>query len=207
MSSFKKFVHYYQANLAVSLHGLDADAIEKAVNTLWSAYQKDKQIFICGNGGPAALSAYIASDIARGTAIRGRRKFRLIGLTENGPLLRVRSDNAGPAGCFKEQLENLLKRGDVVVGISVSGDPENIARAFGYARSRGATTIGIAGSGGGKLEKLADITISISSREYEIVEDIQLCLGHIIKRALQEFLKYDKSKRIRKQPLPVSTHR
>jgi D-sedoheptulose 7-phosphate isomerase len=92
---------------------------------------------------------------------------------------------------FKEQLINQLNEGDVLISISASGNSPNILQATEYAISKGATTIGFVGFGGGKLRKLASECVSLSSRNYGQVEDAHLALTHILSDMLKERIDRD----------------
>ncbi len=87
---------------------------------------------------------------------------------------------------FVEQLIDNVETGDIALGISASGNSPNVLSAIGYAKEKGATTIGFTGFGGGKLRQMADINISLSSRDYGQVEDMHLSLEHIITCMVRE---------------------
>ncbi len=113
---------------------------------------------------------------------------RVISLADNMALLSAWANDASYDVVFKEQLENLLEPGDVVLAISASGNSPNVLRAMEYARKCGAVTIGFAGFGGGKLKQLVDIDISVSSNNYGQVEDLHLTLNHIVSQYLKQKL-------------------
>jgi D-sedoheptulose 7-phosphate isomerase len=85
---------------------------------------------------------------------------------------------------FVEPLANYLEEGDLVIGISASGNSPNVIRAIEYANLNGATTVGLTGKGGGKLAELAQLLIVVKSDSYEEVEDIHLIIIHMLKVAL-----------------------
>jgi D-sedoheptulose 7-phosphate isomerase len=128
---------------------------------------------------------HLACDFAKGLSLKGSRRIKVISLADNIPLITAWSNDTNLKNCFQEQLVNLLERGDVLIAISASGNSENVLRAVRYAKAKGAITIGLAGFGGGKLLRIVEIPIRIYSGEYEVVEDVQLCLGHFIKKGLQ----------------------
>ena len=189
MKDIENIFKQYKKALLNSLESVDAGSLKKAISLIYKAYKEDKQIFICGNGGSAATATHLACDLGKGTAIKNKKRLKVISLSDNVSLLTAWSNDTDFKNCFKEQLVNLLEKGDVVIGISASGNSENVLEAIRYAKAGGAKTIGLIGFGGGKLSRLVDIAVLINSDEYEVTEDIQLCLGHVIKRGFLEFIK------------------
>lgn len=186
MKYLKNVIDEYREAVCRCINAVEEKKLKKVVEKIWSAYKKNKQIFLCGNGGSAATASHLACDLGKGMVQRGRRRLRIISITDNVPLITAWSNDASYEDCFAEQLAHLLNRGDLLIGISASGNSENILRAARYAKSKGAATIGFIGFGGGKLKKLVDMSILVDSNEYEIVEDVHLILGHIIKKALMK---------------------
>ncbi|MFC1590031.1 SIS domain-containing protein [Candidatus Omnitrophota bacterium] len=189
MKTDDKIFKRYISQLNHCLEALDTGVLEKAVEAILKACSNDKQVFICGNGGSAATSSHLACDLGKGMSIKGKKRPRVISLTDNVSLITAWSNDTCYENCFVEQLANILNEGDLLIGISASGNSGNVLKAVEYAKSKGASTIGLVGFGGGKLQKIADIPVLIDSNEYEVVEDIQLCAGHIIKRAIMEKVK------------------
>jgi len=158
--------------------------VARVVETLWTAYEHDQQIFVLGNGGSAATASHIVTDLTKGAlGHRGdapARPVRAFSLTDNLPLLSAWANDVGYDSVFLGQLRPYVRAGDVVLGISASGNSENVLRAIRYAREVGATTIGLTGFGGGKLATLVDLGIVVDSNHYGIVEDVHMQIGHVI---------------------------
>jgi D-sedoheptulose 7-phosphate isomerase len=163
--------------------------IEKLGLVVMALLKRGRAIFVMGNGGSASTASHMAVDLMKGTAVDGGYpRMRVICLADNVGTLTAWANDASYEVVFEEQLKNLMTRGDVVIGLSVSGNSPNILAAMKYARENGATTIGFIGFGGGKLKDLVDIDLTISSRNYGIVEDFHLSLNHIISQFIKKFL-------------------
>lgn len=154
--------------------------IQEVADIILNAYKDCKQIFIMGNGGSASTASHFARDLSIGTAIVGKRRLRVQSLTDNIALITALANDINFSAIFAEQLYGQIDRGDVVIGISVSGDSLNIIEAIRFARRAGAVTIGLVGSGGGQVKEKAHKCIILSSHDYGPVEDTHLCLTHII---------------------------
>jgi D-sedoheptulose 7-phosphate isomerase len=160
--------------------------IEEVISVLQYARMNEKQVFIMGNGGSAATASHFACDLGKGTLTPGVPRFRVIALTDNMPLFSAWANDTGYENVFTEQLENLVNYGDVVIGISGSGNSANVLNAIRLANSRQAITIGFTGFEGGKLKDLVDICVIVPSNRIEQVEDVHLILAHLICTRLRQ---------------------
>ena len=171
------------------------DDINKAIEILFEAWKKGSKIFIIGNGGSASTATHFACDLAKTTAVKGKKRFKVISLTDNVPLLTALTNDEGFASIFIEQLKNLLEKDDVVVAISVHGGAgqdkagpwsQNLLAAIQYAKDNSAKTIGIAGFDGGAFKKMADACIVVPANSTPYVESWHLALEHLICGCLRE---------------------
>ena len=186
------FAQNYIGQLKQTLDGLPLTQINEIKDILLDAYSKNKRIFIIGNGGSAATASHFACDLSKGTTIGNpdmKKRFKVIALTDNIPLLTAWGNDADYSQIFVEQLKNLLDKDDVVIAISGSGNSENILKAVEYANEKGALTIGLTGFAGGKLKDIAHKCLIVSSDSMERIEDIHLILEHLICSWLREELK------------------
>ena len=186
------FAQNYIGQLKQTLDGLPLTQINEIKDILLDAYSKNKRIFIIGNGGSAATASHFACDLSKGTTIGNpdmKKRFKVIALTDNIPLLTAWGNDADYSQIFVEQLKNLLDKDDVVIAISGSGNSENILKAVEYANEKGALTIGLTGFAGGKLKDIAHKCLIVSSDSMEGIEDIHLILEHLICSWLREELK------------------
>lgn len=171
----------YLQEVARLLKKIDVTTVERIADILIDAYQEEQTIFTIGNGGSAATASHFASDLAKGTIVKNMRKrFRAIALSDNVPQITAWGNDKGYSYIFVEQLKNLLRKKDLLIAISGSGDSRNIVKAVKYAKSKGAVTIGIAGFKGGKLGKIVDHAVIVPSSNMRQIEDVHLILEHAI---------------------------
>ncbi len=182
------FIRNYLDELKNTLFWLPLDHIERIKDILLKAYKNGRHIFIMGNGGSAATSSHFACDLAMGD-FHNRERFKVIALTDNVSLLTAWANDTGYANVFVEQLRNFLKKDDVVVAISASGNSENVLRAVAYANSKAAITIGLTGFEGGRLKEIAKVCLIVPSSSMEQIEDVHLILGHLLSCYLREILR------------------
>lgn len=187
-SYFDSYIH----NLKATLDEIDYEAVNRVISALLKARAEDRQIFIFGNGGSAATASHFACDLAKGTVnyeqLRFKR-FRARSITDNAALLSAIGNDSSFDQIFAEQLKNDLNPGDVVIGISASGNSPNIIKAFEFARTVNARTIGLLGFTGGRARQLSDLHITISSWNYGIAEDFHLIVQHIMTQIIRRMLK------------------
>ncbi len=162
------------------------EEVEKISNIIFEAYKKDKQVFIMGNGGSASTASHCALGFEKQSSVEGKPRLKSKSLADNIALITAWANDIDYDAVFIEQLKNQLEEGDVVIGISASGNSPNILRAIEYARIKGAITIGFTGFGGGKLKQLVDESVVLSSRDYGQVEDTHLVLTHILSDMLKD---------------------
>jgi len=175
----------YVQEIKETLDRLPWEAVRQSVSALQEARLNNRQVFIMGNGGSAATALHFACDLGKGTVMPGHTRFRVIALNGNMPLFSALANDVGYDRVFVEQLASLAQSGDVVIGISGSGNSPNVLNAMLLAREVGATTIGMTGFDGGKLKELVDICILVPNRCMEQVEDVHLILEHIISTELR----------------------
>jgi len=185
MKNFKKdeFIKKYFAESKKLLNDLEKKAvkdIEKTVDILSVARDNKKTIFVMGNGGSAATASHFVEDLSKATIIKGKLRFRAIALTDNTPSILAWGNDTSYERIFIEQLKNLMEPGDIVVGISGSGNSANVIKAIEYANKNGAITIGLCGFDGGKLKKISRNYIHVSSNNMQQVEDIHLLISHLL---------------------------
>ena len=156
------------------------------VSVLTEARHNGKKIYVMGNGGSASTASHMASDLNKGANRTDAPRFRAIALTDNIPLMMAWANDSSYDDVFIEQLRNHLEKGDVVIGISGSGNSPNVLKAIGYANSSGATTIGLSGFDGGELAKMAKISYTVPSHCMQQVEDVHLILEHMLSMILRD---------------------
>ena len=173
-------VRVYFSTVQELLNKVPFTAVEDVIETLIAANQAEQTIFICGNGGSASTATHFGCDLAKRPIVAGQPRYRVIPLTDNNALMTALSNDIGYEVVFSEQLIPLVRKGDVLIGISGSGNSKNVLKAVEVAKAAGATTIGFSGYDGGKLAPAVDISVHIPSFNMAMVEDVHLMLEHAI---------------------------
>lgn len=184
-----ELVREYLNGLKQLLGELEEDRIQQAINVVYQSRLANRQIFIMGNGGSASTASHFVCDLSKNTRREGWPNFRVIGLTDNMPLVTAFANDEGYDTVFAQQLASFVQPDDVVIGISASGNSKNVLNAIEYAHCHGAITIGFTGYDGGKLAKMVDINVHVPSFNIQHVEDVHLALEHLITNALNEMVK------------------
>lgn len=181
---FNKFGFEYLARLKKVIDAFDLTAFEKTVQTILDAYQQQSHIFIMGNGGSGATASHLACDINKGCCIDLEKKFKMLCLNDNMPTMLALANDVSYEAVFEEQIKNFFNPGDVVIGISGSGNSENVLRAISYAADHGGKTMGWSGFGGGKLAKMVDLAFVVSSDDMQQVEDAHMVVAHMVMQSV-----------------------
>jgi len=187
--SRKKFTQEYLREIKKILDLIESDLIEKidAIATIFfKAREMGKTIFIMGNGGSASTASHFVGDLSKGTIVEGFPRFKVIALTDNIPNMLAWANDNGYENIFVEQLKNLMEIGDIVIGISGSGNSPNVIKAIEYANKNGGITIGLSGYSGGELLKCSHENIHVPSCYMQRVEDIHLLIEHLLTSLIRE---------------------
>ena len=184
-------IQEYIKGLTECLEELSQQNLGEIADMIIDAWRNGNQIFVMGNGGSATTASHFARDLQIGTAVEGKARVRATSLTDNVALITALANDTDYSSIFEEQLISQLGEGDVVIGISASGNSLNVLKAIDYARENGAVTIGFIGFNGGKLKELAHKSIVLSRRDYGQVEGIHLSLAHIISYLVRERMAND----------------
>jgi D-sedoheptulose 7-phosphate isomerase len=178
-------INNYFAELEQMLHSLSQTHLQQVLALLEVAYQHGHRIFIMGNGGSAATASHFALDLAKNTITPGAPRLKAISLTDHVPLITAWSNDTAYEHIFEEQLANLIEAGDVVIGISASGNSPNVINAMRLAKQTRAATIGLLGAKGGVLKNIVDAYILAPGQNIEQEEDAHLILAHVITRHMR----------------------
>ncbi len=185
MDAYKRYV----SELTTTLNQLPWERIDEVATFLYEAWLNNKQVFVMGNGGSAATASHFACDMGKNTVVAGQRRLRILALTDNMALFSAYANDEGYERVFADQLSNFVQEGDVVIGISTSGNSENVIQAIELARACRATTIGWTGHKGGRLASLVDVSLVVPNECIEQIEDVHLILEHMITTYLRERLR------------------
>ncbi len=151
------------------------------------ALQRGNKILLFGNGGSAADAQHIAAELT-GRYKTNRRALPAIALTTDTSALTAIGNDFGYEIVFQRQVEALANEGDVLIGISTSGNSDNVLRALYLGRKMGCKTIGLSGKGGGNMHKFSDVNIIIPSDNTPRIQEMHILIGHIICQAIDDAL-------------------
>lgn len=156
-----------------------SDTIQKVANKWIEALANGNKVIFCGNGGSAADSQHLSAELM------GRYKFDrnpmpAMSLTTDTSALTAIGNDYGYECVFSRPLKGIGKKGDVLVGISTSGNSKNIVNAFDAAKQMGIVTVAFTGHSGGKMKEIADITLNVPSDTTNNIQEMHIACGHII---------------------------
>ena len=182
----KSYIDY----LSSVLNNISLTDIEKFVEVLLEARERESSIFFIGNGGSAATASHFANDIAIGTRTY-EKPFRAISLCDNQAVITAIANDDGYEKIFSQQLQVLLKKQDVVVAISASGNSPNLLDAIDTAKKMNTITVGISAFDGGKMKEMVDISVHVPTEkgEYGPAEDAHMVLDHLISNYLMRLVR------------------
>lgn len=180
MEDYRDRIKRYLSMEKEVFDSLSADEINEVMNVLEKARISGKRIFICGNGGSASTAAHLECDFNKGISYDQDIKYDIECLSDNVPMMMAIANDIGYDDIFVVPLRNKLKKGDVVIGISGSGNSVNVLKAIQYAGDMEAETIAITGYSGGRLKELAKYNIHVAIDNMQIVEDVHLVLNHMM---------------------------
>jgi D-sedoheptulose 7-phosphate isomerase len=175
------FAGRYLSYLQTVLQAIDTEQIGRFIKTLLDARDRGSTVFFIGNGGSAATASHFANDIAIGTNDY-EKPFRAISLTDNVAVLTAIANDFGYEEVFVRQLRVLARAGDVLVGISASGNSPNLVRALEYCKSVAVRTIAITAFDGGRMKQIADdhVHVATGPKEYGPAEDAHMIIDHLV---------------------------
>lgn len=174
----------YLQDVAHALTKLSDIQIEASIKAIRDAWQRDAQIITCGNGGSALIAQHYITDWNKFIS-RPDKPFRGRCLLDNIGQLTAAANDHGYDRVFRLQLEHVLNFNDLVIGISGSGESENVLEAIHYAKSKGADTLGICGFGVSTLLKSAKTVFHVPVSDMQVVEDVFATFGHLVMRRLR----------------------
>lgn len=152
-----------------------------AAELISTALMNKNKLLLCGNGGSAADSQHLAAEfVSVLTQDFMRPGLPAIALTTDSSILTASANDFGFEGVFARQVQALGRPGDVVLGISTSGNSQNVVRALDYARNNEMRGISLTGAGGGKMAEIADIAICIPSKVVQHIQESHIAVAHIL---------------------------
>lgn len=173
----KQISEYFEREKRV-MDSIDKVEFSKVINLLEEARKDGRQIFVMGNGGSAATASHYCGDFNKGISAYKDKRYRMICLNDNIPTMMAYANDEGYDNVFVGPLKNFYNPGDVVVGISGSGNSANVVNAMEWAKANGAVTIAMTGYNGGKLKQIAEYGIHVPVDDMQITEDLHMVFDH-----------------------------
>jgi len=186
-------INQYLSSVTAAAGNLPKEKIAELAAMILKAYEEEKTIFVFGNGGSGANASHFAGDLIKGASYGLEKRFKAVCLNDNLSALMAVANDISYEEIFVEQLKNFVKEGDVVIGISGSGNSMNVVKALEYGLSVGAQTVAICGFNGGKIKEIADLVVHVAIDDMEVSEDLHLVILHCVKRVIMQALPYPPS--------------
>jgi len=168
-----------------------SEEILEAAQTVRDRLASGGKLLLMGNGGSAADSQHIAAELI-GRFKKERAAIPAIALTVDSSSLTALGNDYGFETIFSRQIEALATAKDAVIGISTSGNSQNVIRALNLARKMGAATVGLVGHGGGNMKDCVDICIVVPSDDTARIQEVHITIGHIICEIIEQDLTHEK---------------
>lgn len=184
-----KYVEDYLADMERTLKEGRPELAKKVpeiVEAVCKARDAGKRVYVMGNGGSAATASHFVNDLNKLTAHPRYKRIKMIALTDNVPTMLAWANDASYDVIFEEQLKSYMEPGDVVIGISGSGNSTNVVRALEYANAQGGHTVAIVGYGGGKMAKIAKTVAVVPSHNMQRCEDVHHMMMHLVCSILRD---------------------
>ncbi|MDQ2715259.1 MAG: SIS domain-containing protein [Chloroflexota bacterium] len=179
----------YFSDLEQMLRAISLPQLERVLMLLEQAYRAGHRVFVMGNGGSAATASHFALDLAKNTIMPGAPRLKAISLTDHVPLITAWSNDTAYEHVFAEQLANMIEPGDVVIGISASGNSLNVINAIMLAKKSRGATIALLGAQGGRIKDIVDAYVLAPGQNIEQEEDAHMILTHVITRHMREVVR------------------
>jgi D-sedoheptulose 7-phosphate isomerase len=176
----------YFEQLASAAASVDRGRLAAAVAILDKAYERGATLFVCGNGGSAAISNHLACDHGKLLSTDTNLLPRVHSLAANIEVITAIANDIEYAEVFTHQLRLSGRQGDVVMTISSSGDSENVVRAIQWARDHQCDSIALTGFSGGRTGKLATVDLHVAADNYGVIEDVHQSLMHLMGQFMRQ---------------------
>jgi D-sedoheptulose 7-phosphate isomerase len=185
----EKIKSIIQSSITVKQEILQQDEIQKTITDcvalIVTAFKNGNKVLFCGNGGSAADAQHLAAEFS-GRFYTDRDALPAEALHCNTSYLTAVANDYSYDVIYSRIIKGTGKKGDVLVGLSTSGNSKNIINAFAVAKEKGITTIGFTGNGGGKMKDLSDYLLAVPSADTPRIQESHIMIGHIICQLVEE---------------------
>ena len=182
----KKQISNYLDNLSTVLKVDSFAQILPLGEALLEAWQRNKNIYLCGNGGSAGNAIHLANDFIYGAGVNNGYGLRVESLSANPAVITCLANDIGYENIYSEQIRVKASSGDVLIALSGSGNSSNVVKAIEMGNCIGMKTFAILGYSGGKCKEITQYPIHFEVNDMQIAEDLQLIVGHICMQWLSE---------------------
>jgi len=180
MNQCNQWIANYLSAQKAAHDSIPVDIVNELIDEMRAALRKGHQIFVFGNGGSAANASHFATDLGKGASDKVGKRFRVLCLNDNVSWMTALANDYSYEDVFVGQLQNYGKKGDFVLGISVSGNSPNCVKALTWAKKNGLRTAALVGARRGRMADIADKAIVIADTHYGRVEDVQMTICHML---------------------------
>lgn len=163
------------------------DSISEAAKIITNAFRNDKKVLFCGNGGSAADAQHLAAEFS-GRFYKDRDPLFSEALHVNSSYLTAVANDYSYDEVYARLVKAKCREGDILIGISTSGNSKNIIRAFEEAKLRNVIVIAMTGSSGGAMKALSDLLLNVPSNDTPRIQECHILIGHIICQIVEENL-------------------
>ncbi len=181
---YSEAIDLYLRRLTSAIGQISISDVNRVMGVLEEARMSGRMIFIMGNGGSAATASHYVCDFNKGVSLNQKEKYKFLCLNDNIPSMMAYANDMSYEEIFVNALKTYFSPGDVVIGISGSGNSANVLKAIEYANHNGGITIGLSGYDGGKLMESAQYNINIPVTDMQITEDLHMVLDHCMMKIL-----------------------
>ena len=183
--NIEDFASAYFERIREAGQSIERYALREAAIVLDEAYRREANVYVCGNGGSAAISNHLVCDHLKGIQTDTEIRPRVVSLSSNIEIITAIANDISYNDVFVYQLSTMAQPEDVLIAISSSGNSENIVRVVNWAKNNHCKVITMTGFDGGRSAKLADINLSVRSDNYGVIEDTHQSLMHILAQFLR----------------------
>lgn len=187
-SDISSYTDAYFEQYATASASVDRAKLAEAAEILLNAYRASKTLYVCGNGGSAAISNHLACDHGKLLATDTDLLPRVQSLATNIEVITAIANDISYDEVFIHQLKLAADPGDVVMTVSSSGDSENVVRAASWAREKGLEVISMTGFSGGRTAEVASVNLHVEGDNYGIIEDVHQSLMHLLGQYMRQSL-------------------
>jgi D-sedoheptulose 7-phosphate isomerase len=178
--NYQRLVEDYFAAFINTLRRVDVSELVKVINAIELVVSNGHTIYVMGNGGSASTASHIQSDLGNTVSQLNGKRISVSCLSDNVATITAIANDYSYDAIYVKQLQGRLKKGDLVIAISGSGNSKNIINAVEYAKLVQANIVAMTGYDGGKIQEIADFNLNVPVDSMQISEDIHLLFNHLI---------------------------